>query len=556
MDQTESTQPGNADSEAATAVGVAAPSEQVKFMDVASTVRLNKWKFLVLVVAVIAGLNVVSMAREPDVPLYKTKALVLASELAIRVDAFPRTAVAIFNGGTVARLAANYAGTGISPDDLIPAVVDITPVENTGVVEIDAIHPDPELAAVYANAAGRALAEELNRVGPGLGSFALQIEAPVPVIPLEVSRLPTVVFSVVAALLLAAGLAALVAFVQSSGRKVPLFAGPLRVPRMKKPVQETSEPTADIIGTVKMGGQVSQPAIAANERREPTAVEPRRSEVPAIERSLTPPPPPRAEPQERLGASTSDHLDPFQPLITPLEKIAQPSPLHPLLFVDEEAAHVLEEIEGVDAVFAARLVAAGITSLDEMGSADGKWLSDAIEVRRDIVVDWISQAGRMSQVSDTADEGFGAVSDDISTPDVEQEPGLGEGRPSSDQASYVQSSGRPSEKTGLPDDGSGARGVPPMAPEGKTNGYRKPPPSKPSSTANSDEDLTLRSIRGIGAVFAERLISVGITTVEDLADANASSLAYTMEVRYGTVADWIKQARALGTSPDVGSEAR
>lgn len=95
-----------------------------------------------------------------------------------------------------------------------------------------------------------------------------------------------------------------------------------------------------------------------------------------------------------------------------------------------------------------------------------------------------------------------------------------------------------------------------MAPEGKTNGYRKPPPSKPSSTTNSDEDLTLRSIRGIGAVFAERLISVGIATVEDLADANASSLAYTMEVRYGTVADWIKQARALGTSPDVGSDAR
>ena len=57
----------------------------------------------------------------------------------------------------------------------------------------------------------------------------------------------------------------------------------------------------------------------------------------------------------------------------------------------------------------------------------------------------------------------------------------------------------------------------------------------------NDDDLTLRSIRGIGAVFAERLTTVGIATVDDLASANASSLAYTMEVRYGTVADWINR---------------
>ena len=92
-------------------------------MDVASTLRLNKWKFIALFVVVVATLNIVALAREPDVPLYKTKALVVASELAIRVDGLPRTAVAIFNGGTVARLAANYAGTGISPDDLIPAIL-------------------------------------------------------------------------------------------------------------------------------------------------------------------------------------------------------------------------------------------------------------------------------------------------------------------------------------------------------------------------------------------------------------------------------------------------
>lgn len=501
-------------------------------MDVASTLRLNKWKFISLFLVVVASLNVVALAREPDVPLYKTEALVVASELAIRVDGLPRTAVAIFNGGTVARLAANYAGTGISPDDLIPAIVNITPVENTPVLEIDAIHPDPELAALYANAAGRALAEELNRVGPGLGSFALQVEAPVKLIPLEVSRLPNIVFSIAAAALLVAGLVALVGFVQSSDRKVPLFKGPSRPVRPIPAPTEAPEPEQDIIGTVKRG---SQPAIKAPEQPvEKPAVAPRQATRPAIERSVTPAPPPRPEPQTPSSVSTRDQMDTIEPLITPLEKINQPSPLHPLLFVDEEAAHILESVEGVDAVFAARLVAAGITSLDELGTADGKWLSDAIEVRRDIVVDWISQASRLH------DQAANAEADIVD-----------EFEPSTDLDAGPSSDGSSDEVQTQPDEGSSAaRGAPPMAPAGSTNGYRKPPPGRHDVSDASEDDLNLRSIRGIGAVFAERLTTVGIATVEDLASANASSLAYTMEVRYGTVADWIKQARALSSSPD------
>ena len=496
-------------------------------MDVASTLRLNKWKFIALFVVVVATLNIVALAREPDVPLYKTKALVVASELAIRVDGLPRTAVAIFNGGTVARLAANYAGTGISPDDLIPAIVDISPVEGTTVLDIEAIHPDPELAALYANAAGRALAEEMNRIGPGLGSFALQVEAPIVEVPLEVSRLPNIVFSAVAAALLVAGLAALVGFLQAADRTVPLFKGPAR-PTAQPP--EAPEREQDIIGTVKMG---APPAIQTPEPVEQPAVASPQTTRPAIERSVTPPPPPRPEPQSTPSISTRDDLDAFEPLVTPLEKIAQPSPLHPLLFVDEEAAHVLENVEGVDAVFAARLVAAGITSLEELGNADGKWLSDAIEVRRDIVVDWISQASRLhaqeAKEGDTRDE-----SEPV--PEIEAEPT--DARSSDDLPA-------PSEEGS-----SAARGAPPLAPAGSTNGYRKPPPGRRDVADVDEGELTLRSIRGIGAVFAERLTTVGIATVEDLASANASSLAYTMEVRYGTVADWIKQAQALRASPD------
>ncbi|MDH3193186.1 MAG: helix-hairpin-helix domain-containing protein [Acidimicrobiia bacterium] len=532
MDQTESTRPGKTDSDAAATVSGVSVSQQVKFMDVASTLRLNKRKFITVFLVVVATLNVVALAREPDVPLYKTKALVVASELAIRVDGLPRTAVAIFNGGTVARLAANYAGTGISPDDLIPAIVDISPVEGTTVLEIEAIHPDPELAALYANAAGRALAEEMNRIGPGLGSFALQVEAPIVETPLEVSRLPNIVFSVVAGALLVAGLAALVGFLQASDRNVPFFKGPARP--TSRPT-ETPEPEQDIIGTVKMG---SQPAIPAPERpvEQPAVASPHTAR-PAIERSITPPPPPRPEPQTTPSIASGEEIDAFEPLVTPLEKIAQPSPLHPLLFVDEEAAHVLEIVEGVDAVFAARLVAAGITSLEELGTADGKWLSDAIEVRRDIVVDWISQASRLH-----AQE---ANSDDDTIDESEPQPDLASGLtdiPTSDDLPTQSDEGS-----------SAARGAPPLAPAGSTNGYRKPPPGRRDMANAGDDNLTLRSIRGIGAVFAERLTTVGIATVEDLASANASSLAYTMEVRYGTVADWIKQARALSSSPDEES---
>jgi len=538
-------------------------------MDIASTLRYNKWKFIGLAIVVVASLNVIALSREPDVPQYKAKALVVASELAIRVDAFPRTAVAIFNGGTVARLTASYAGTGIAPEDLIPGIVDITPVENTSVVDIDAIHADPELAALYANAAGRALAEELNRVGPGLGSFALQIEASVPVDPLEVSRLPNVVFSVVAAFLLVAGLGALVAFMQGSGHDVPLFGGPVRKPRpddldRSDSAEDGGADQDSIIGTVKLGK--SAPSLAIQPRADPNdqkAVDPGHTSIPTFERSLAAPPAPRAEPSVSPSVSTRDHLEPIEPLIPHLESLSQPSPTHPLLFVDEHAAHVLESIDGVDAVFAARLVAAGITSIEELSEADGKWLSDAIEVRRDIVVDWISQANQQIRATIIGDSNDGP-SADAEAPEVTEAPDTGTSvseelirktAQDSPEPRFVRKFGEAPAIAEEPSRPSTSRGAPPMAPVAPMNGSKKAPPA--AQRATRDEDgLSLRSIRGIGAVFAERLVAVGITTVEELANANASGLAYTMEVRYGTVADWIKQAGALSSSHDPQPESR
>ena len=138
----------------------------------------------------------VALAREPDVPLYKTEALVVASELAIRVDGLPPDRSRYLQWWDGRSSGCELCRYGHFPGRFDSGHSEHHPVENTPVLEIDAIHPDPELAALYANAAGRALAEELNRVGPGLGSFALQVEAPVKLLPLEVSRLPNIVFSV------------------------------------------------------------------------------------------------------------------------------------------------------------------------------------------------------------------------------------------------------------------------------------------------------------------------------------------------------------------------
>lgn len=539
-------------------------------MDIASTLRYNIWKFIGLILVVVTGLNVIALSRESDVPLYKAKALVIASELAIRPDALPRTAVAIFNGGTVARLAANYAGTGIAPEDLVPDIVDITPVEGTSVVDIDAIHPDPALAALYANAAGRAMAEELNRIGPGLGSFALQIEATeAGAVLLEVSRLPNIIFSVVAALLLVAGLAALVAFVQGSGHAVPLFRGPVRELDREHPHESDSAEDAEtdqdpIIGTVKLGKSAPpraiQPRADSNDQK---AVTSGPTSIPTFERSLVAPPAPRAEPPLSPFISTKDQLQPIEPLIPHLESLRQPSPMHPLLFVDEQASHVLESIDGVDASYAARLVAAGITSIEELSGADGKWLSDAIEVRRDIVVDWISQANQQIRAAISGDSNEDpAAADDTSEVGEASDTGPSTSEElirkiaqSNPESRFARTFG---EAPGIAEDPSRpstSRGAPPMAPVSPLNGSKKAPPAT-QRAVDGEEGLTLRSIRGIGAVFAERLVAVGITTVEELANANASGLAYTMEVRYGTVADWIKQAGALNSSHDPESEPR
>ena len=168
---------------------------------------------LVVAVAVIA----IGELSRSDQPQYHTEALIVANELEIRVDALPKTAVAIFETAATANRIAELSGTGIDPGSLIPAIVRAEPVETTGVIEIDATYSDPELAAIYANTGAEALVRELNRVGPGLGSFSVQTWAQVPTEPIPKGRRQLVIAALFAGAAASLGAAALYAASTRSG---------------------------------------------------------------------------------------------------------------------------------------------------------------------------------------------------------------------------------------------------------------------------------------------------------------------------------------------------
>lgn len=359
-------------------------SDVVSVTDVIGLIRAHRGKFAGLAVAIVIAVTTVGYLATSTEPYYETEALVIATELEIRVESLPRTAVAIFNGGTVAARTVELAGTDLDPDDLIPGIVVAQPLENTGVIEIDARHPDPELAAQYANAAGTALAEELNLIGPGLGTFTLQIPAPVPTEPTQQSLLPIIVISLVAASVLVIGLAALIA----------VFAP-----------TTSATPTAQSVpapGTRPNGG--TGPPKAALQPRPSVTTSQDGSAPPSSDGD-------RSDGKTRKSSAPGEDdlselaLDEIEPLVHHLDSIPRPGPLHPLASSSEQAYALMESISGVGPVFGARLAALGITRVSELAAADPKWVADAVEVRREVVVDWIRQAiGLHSELhNDTGD---------------------------------------------------------------------------------------------------------------------------------------------------------
>lgn len=183
--------------------------------------RTHRYAFAGVALLVVVMVGIIGELARPDRPQYHAEALVVANELEVRVESLPKTAVAVFETSATADQIAELAGTGVDSTTLIPEIVRAEPVETTPVIEIEATHHDPELAAVYANTGALALTRELNRIGPGLGSFSVQQWALVPKSPIPVSRRQLAIAAVVAGIAITLGGAALTAAANHRRNQTP-----------------------------------------------------------------------------------------------------------------------------------------------------------------------------------------------------------------------------------------------------------------------------------------------------------------------------------------------
>ncbi len=238
----------------------------------------RRWLVLLGIgLAVAIAVVTIGELSRPAEPVYHAEALVVANELAIRVESLPRTAVAIFNSSGVAELAVSLSGTDVDPDYLFRKIVSAEPVENTNVIKVDSVHTDPELAAAYANAAGEALAQELNRIGAGLGSFSLHMRAEVPDAPIPTGRLQLVVAALTAGIAGAMGAAGLYSLWSGAGSKQDQQHHPtVSHPPVNGDPTEKDDPVVPVTlieGEEEIGGSAEHPTPAARQQQLGDAME-------------------------------------------------------------------------------------------------------------------------------------------------------------------------------------------------------------------------------------------------------------------------------------------
>lgn len=137
---------------------------------------------------------------------YEAATLVVATDLAIRADQLPRFAEAVFRGGSVARATADAVRGDVAAEDLIPEHIRLEPLEDNILLRVVGTDGDPDEAARYSHAAAVSLATELNRSGPGVGSFTIQERAKVPTrpVPTIAPAVPLVVSGVAGSMFVAA----------------------------------------------------------------------------------------------------------------------------------------------------------------------------------------------------------------------------------------------------------------------------------------------------------------------------------------------------------------
>jgi hypothetical protein len=157
----------------------------------------------------------VALFVAPSTPTYQTSALVVARQLTVSEKVLPTLATSVFADGAVAaRLATDPAVHG-DTTGLIPDRLSVVPGQDSIVLEVQARASDPATAQRLANTATAAFVTELNRGGAGVGQFAQQSAAPVPVSPLrDYSQTQRAGLGAFAGFLLAFGVIALIGVVR------------------------------------------------------------------------------------------------------------------------------------------------------------------------------------------------------------------------------------------------------------------------------------------------------------------------------------------------------
>lgn len=114
---------------------------------------------------------------------YEASSLVVTRQLVPNAKVLPRYAAAVFYSGEVARRVADR--TGLDATALVPMRLDVVTPEDSIVLTVVGKDPDAGMAARLADAGATAFVEELNRGGPGVGTFSVQTTATVPSDPVQ-----------------------------------------------------------------------------------------------------------------------------------------------------------------------------------------------------------------------------------------------------------------------------------------------------------------------------------------------------------------------------------
>ena len=78
-----------------------------------------------------------------------------------------------------------------------------------------------------------------------------------------------------------------------------------------------------------------------------------------------------------------------------------------------------------------------------------------------------------------------------------------------------------------------------------------------NDTDATSDGAPVETVHGIGPAYADQLDTVGVTTLAELASADAAAVADRLDVPESTVADWVDQAQCIAppTAADTDPEA-